>query len=271
MKILLVHGDINPWATHNRALEMKRQWVDDEVDIMNCSQELKDDYDAIHILFSGGMRAIKEFIVRNKAFTTVASQRTLDLVYDNIKILTEIYQSSKKIVVQNPMLKTRLMEMIDLDEDKIVYIPNGIDEKMFKREFVVGFVGSEQSGNQEYKGFKLVEQACNDLGLALRRVYNGYPQNVIPLDEMPKFYEKIDCLVIPSKGEGCNNPTLEALAMNKPVISTDVGIAKRLDGVILVKRDVKSIKKALRKLSGRIQILEKYTWDIVCKQYRDLY
>lgn len=88
---------------------------------------------------------------------------------------------------------------------------------------------------------------------------------------MPDFYRQIDCLVVASSSEGCNNPTLSALAMNKPVISTKVGIAEELEGVTLVERNVESIKKALRHVSGRIQILEKYTWDIVAAQYHNLY
>jgi glycosyltransferase involved in cell wall biosynthesis len=59
--------------------------------------------------------------------------------------------------------------------------------------------------------------------------------------------------------------------MNKPVISTDVGIASELEGVTIVERDVDSIKKALRKLSGRIQILEEYIWSNIAKQYMNIY
>ena len=78
-------------------------------------------------------------------------------------------------------------------------------------------------------------------------------------------------MVNASISEGCNNPTLEALAVNKPVISTKVGIVGELEGIILTERNVESIKTALRKVSGRIQILEKYTWKVVAKQYRQLY
>ena len=64
---------------------------------------------------------------------------------------------------------------------------------------------------------------------------------------------------------------MEALAMNKPVISAIIGIALDLEGVFTVDRNVESIKEALRKLSGRIQIMEKYKWSDIAKQYRELY
>ena len=275
MKILLVHGDDVPWATENRANELKKRWVDDEVDIVEWHKVPDaNSYDVIHVLFSGGISQLKEFIskYRDKTFTTLASQRTLDCVYDSQNDLRDIYRMSKGIVVQNPTLLCNLIAIIGNEHSKKThYITNGVDERKFNKEFVVGYVGTDQAYHKEYKGFHLVEQACKELGLTLKRTHNAYPDSVIPHDKMPDFYKDIDCLVIPSMGEGCNNPTLEALAMNIPVISTRVGIAEELDGVILVERNVDAIKSALRKLSGRIQILEKYTWDIIARRYHELY
>lgn len=276
MKILLIHGDENPWATHNRAVELKKRWEEDTVDIANYHFIPGDvsKYNVIHILFSGGIGQMKAFILENKekVFTTLASQRTLDCVYDSKESLIEVYQNCKGVVAQNPTLANKLLDLIGWQyQDKVHYIPNGVDEKMFDRKFVAGFVGADQATNPEHKGFHLAKQACDELGIELKRVHNGYPNDVKPHETMPEFYSEIDCLIIPSMSEGCNNPTLEALAMNKPVISTNVGIAEHLEGVLIIDRNVDSIKGALRKLSGRIQILEKYTWDIIAKQYRDLY
>jgi len=261
-KILLVHADKVPWATTYRAEALKREWSQHTVDI--CYYKNLPDgeqYDIIHILFSGGIGKIKDFILKNKekTFTTLASQRTLDEFFDKKEDLIEIYSNTVCCVCQNPDLEHKLMVLTK--KGNMVYIPNGVDEKLFNRKFVVGFVGVPS----EHKGFWLVETACKELDLWLATATNT------PRDKMPAFYEKIDCLVIPSESEGCNNPTLEALAMNKPVISTDVGIASELEGVTIVERDVDSIKKALRKLSGRIQILEEYIWSNIAKQYMNIY
>jgi glycosyltransferase involved in cell wall biosynthesis len=135
---------------------------------------------------------------------------------------------------------------------------------MFNRTFIVGCVGAKQD-KLDYKGFNLIKKACSELGLELKIAQTRF------FDEMPHFYNTIDCLVVASIAEGCHNPTLEMLAMNKPVISTDVGIADMLDGVIIVDRNINSIKKALLKLMGRTQILEKYTWKIIAEKYKLLY
>lgn len=270
MRILLVHADKFPWATTFRAEALKKQWKDDEVDIAYFKNLPDGDkYDVIHILFSGGIGKIKDYILKykHKTFTTLASQRTLDLFFDTEKDLINIYRETRCCVCQNPTLANKLRYLID--KDNIVYIPNGVDENLFNKPFVVGFVGQEKAVNLEHKGYYLLKQACEELDIELKLCYNEY--NVIPLEKMPEFYKQIDCLVIPSISEGCNNPTLESMAMNVPVISTKVGIAELLKGVILIDRNVESIKKALRKLSGRIQILEKYTWKIVAAEYRKLY
>lgn len=271
MKILLVHQDKYPWATTTRANNLKKLWIDDQVDIAYF-RNLPDgsNYDIIHFLFSGGIGKNKDYILKfkDKTFTTLASQRTLDEYYDKKEVLIQIYKNTVCCVAQNPSLAKKLQKLIN--QDNVVYMPNGVDTKLFNRKFVVGFVGAH-ADNSDHKGFNLIRKACEELGLELRTAHSGFQNDVRPISEMPKFYQSIDCLVLASISEGCNNPTLEALAMNKPVISTNVGIASELEGVILVERNVESIKKALRKFSGRIEILEKYSWEIIAKKYRDLY
>lgn len=275
MKILLIHGDIVPWATYNRAMELKKRWVDDDVTITDYNN-LPDGryFDIIHILFSGTIGKLKEYILKNKGkvYATLASQRTLDFVYDDAETLKTVYKNCIKTVAQNPKLATGLKRLIGKKYEKsVVYIPNGVDTALFKSSFRAGFVGNDQHQAQLHKGYYLAKQACEELGVEFVYCRNNYPHDLIPHKKMPAFYNKIDCLIIPSESEGCNNPTLEALAMNIPVISTDCGIAAQLEGVILVDRTIESIKEALRLVCPRIGVLEKYTWDIVAKQYHDLY
>jgi len=263
MKILLIHHDKKPWASYRRAESLKKEWVNNEVDIAYFKDLPDGDkYDVIHFLFSGGLSKCKEYILKHKhkVFTTLASQRTLDEKYDKLEDLKEIYQNTVYCVAQNKEL-VRQFELLT-GQHNVTYIPNGVNEKLFKNEFKVGFVGTKDSDG--HKGLLLIRQACDELGLDLLSCNTEY-------ERMPDFYDEVNCLVLASLSEGCNNPTLEALAMNKPVISTNVGIASELNGVILIERNVESIKKALRVLSGRIQILEEYTWDKIAQRYYNLY
>jgi len=266
MKILLLHNDKYPWATTQRAEALKREWTLDDVDIA-YAKELPDGdkYDIIHFLYSGGITKSKDYILKHKdkVFTTLASQRTLDLYFDKLEHLKEIYKQTVCCVCHNKTLVNNLRKLIG--QDNVVYIPNGVDEELFKcKKIKVGCVAAKQD-YRDHKGINLVKQACEELGLELDITTD------IPHIKMPDFYLSIDCLVNASVSEGCNNPTLEALAMNKPVISTKVGIVEDLEGIIFINRNVKSIKNALRKVSGRIQILEKYTWKNIAKRYKLIY
>lgn len=271
MRILLVHADQFPWATTQRAKTFKKLWAKDKVDISYFKNLPNgDNYDVIHFLFSGAIGRSKDYILKykDKVFTTLASERTLDEHYDKLPTLIKIYQNTVCCVAQNPTLAEKLRKIIK--QNNIVYIPNGVDEQLFNRNFIVGFVGADMDSS-DHKGLKLIRQACDDLDLELKLAHIASMNDLRPHTKMPAYYKSIDCLVLASRSEGCNNPTLEALASNIPVISTDVGIARELEGVTLVERDVASIKQALRKLSGRIQILEGYTWKKVAEKYRNLY
>lgn len=100
-------------------------------------------------------------------------------------------------------------------------IPNGLDLEVWKpRKFRVGFSGNISTDiYREYKGYDLVREACDSLGYEMIEAL--YKSSQIPHDEMrERFYDRIDCLVHPSRGEGCSNTVMEALACGVPVICT---------------------------------------------------
>lgn len=280
MKILLITGDtLAPWAITFRANELKKRWVDDEVEIVTSFKGNPCDYDVIHILFSAGIGDYNSLVGGwSHIYTSVVSANTLDYSWDSAETLRSIFQNSKKVVCLNPRLQQSVIDLMGLEHaSKAVYIPNGVDGDLFStnlcngepKKFVVGFVGSNFS--QEYKGLHLIKEACEKLDVELLINNCNYPDSVTPRENMPGFYSCIDCLCIASLGEGTNNPTLEALSMNKPVISTRTGIAEELEGVILVERNVISIIQGIRKVYTRKGIIENYTWDRIAKKYHDLY
>jgi len=58
---------------------------------------------------------------------------------------------------------------------------------------------------------------ANDLGITDKVFFHGHQKH------MRDYYEAIDLLVLPSLSEGLPNVVLEAMALGKPVLSTDVG------------------------------------------------
>jgi glycosyltransferase involved in cell wall biosynthesis len=155
-------------------------------------------------------------------------------------------------------------------------IPNGVDLEQFKpaevrgdRPFTVGFVGNiwgAQAAN--YKGWPFYVQAV-EIELALenidrRNLLHDLPEQK-PHEEMPDYFQNIDCLVMPSEGEGCSNTIKEALACGVPVLCTKVGFhGERLtdgENVIFIQRDGKDIAAKILMLKNDAALQEKLRFN----------
>jgi len=150
-------------------------------------------------------------------------------------------------------------------------IPNGIDlekwvpsptRKWNTEKPIIGFVGNILTPAKiSYKGYDLLRRACAQLKL---QVFEAtYKTKQIPHNKMMKnFYYKIDILVHPTKGEGCSNTILEALACGVPVITTrTAGFHGEMleDGknVIFCDRTVTSIIKAIQQFQNNPALYQK--------------
>ncbi len=137
------------------------------------------------------------------------------------------------------------------------YIPNGIFEQFKpKKEFVVGFAGVPS----EYKGFNLIEQACRELEVKFKPATGN-----IPPQSMPQYYNSINLLVSASIEEGHCNPIYECMAMNVPVITTDVSAVKDFN-ITRVERSVEGIKNGILKFYTAPQV-KTFSWKNVCRQF----
>lgn len=143
-----------------------------------------------------------------------------------------------------------------------VYIPNGISEQFLnnKKQFVVGFAGKPT----EYKGFELIKQACDELNVTFCPAIGD-----IEHSKMRDYYESIDLLVSASYNEGHCNPIFECMALNIPVITTDVGSSKDLN-LVKIERNVESIKNGILKFYTYPQVKD-FTWENANKQMFNLY
>lgn len=150
------------------------------------------------------------------------------------------------------------------------YIPDAVPD-FFKpsRPRRIGFVGEPD----EYKGFPLIEDAVARCGFELFVA----PMETDPLignrrgqDEMPRFYEMCDAVVVASEQEGGGTIAMEAMAMNVPVLTTRVGLASNLD-CLYVDRSVDGIEAGLRRLFGRSKVFPEFSVENVNRQYAALF
>lgn len=149
-----------------------------------------------------------------------------------------------------------------------VYIPDPIFESISNtpiEPFRVGMAFQNNSHNRLYKGVLLVEEVCNELGCEFVPL-----PGTLPPEKMPDWFKSLNLYVCASENEAASTPVLECMALNVPVITTDVGIPSLLN-VHKILRTKKSISDMIQRFFTRSQVLPAYSWDYVIPQIDDLY
>lgn len=137
-----------------------------------------------------------------------------------------------------------------------VYISDGIFEGFEPKPFVVGMAIQNTQWSKEYKGYYLVESACKALGCEFK------PALDVPPEKMREYYESIDLLVCASIQEGFGASVMECLLMNKPILTTDVGIPKYLN-VNKCERSIEDIIRGISMFYTYPQVKD-FTWQTIC-------
>lgn len=178
---------------------------------------------------------------------TIRSHRYPDYVKDVARRVTRVHVVSPLLLGEFP---------------GAIYIPNGIFAQ-FRPEspFVVGFAGLPD----DYKGFGLIKRACQELGIEFRPATGK-----ILSEEMPRYYRSINLYVCASEAEGFSTPVMECMAMNVPVVTTNVGVPSTLN-VVKVERSVEGIKHGIEKFYTAKQVLPEFSWENVNQQFYALY
>jgi glycosyltransferase involved in cell wall biosynthesis len=174
-------------------------------------------------------------------------------------------------------------EMRELLDRPICYVPNGVDERFFRRtrarlsssRLVVGWVGKPNPR----KGSSIVQQACELAGVELRTVARTH-RNALGPEQMREFYQDLHVLAVQSDMDGTPNPALEAAACGVAIVSNRIGnMPEFLDGQngLLVDRSAYSLASALRELSvndavrmgdaARATVEAEWTWQKQAPNY----
>jgi glycosyltransferase involved in cell wall biosynthesis len=130
-----------------------------------------------------------------------------------------------------------------------------------------------------------LERYAHELGVMKRCLFLGYQEDV------SRFYDAIDALVLPSVNEGTPVSVIEALAAERPAVATRVGgtpdiIRDGIDGFLVDPADSEELAARLAELArdatrraamgaaGRARVLERYAVgrliDDIDRLYREL-
>ncbi|MBI87377.1 MAG: hypothetical protein CMG63_04770 [Candidatus Marinimicrobia bacterium] len=188
------------------------------------------------------------------------------ILYNSIEAKVEHekkgYDKRKGLIVSNILLMPKVMCKQNSFQ--------GLKKEDFKNKTIFGMVARAHKikGHHDLLlSFKNALRTCDDIHLCL--IGNGISDSEIILnyindfgiksnvtlfaetDRIFEFYEFIDVHILTSLSESHPNVVIESMAIGVPNISTDVGNAKKIInelGVIVKKRDVSSIKKAILKM-----------------------
>jgi glycosyltransferase involved in cell wall biosynthesis len=182
-------------------------------------------------------------------------------------------------------------------EDKLARIYNGVDTSGYasasfpERVRVFGFLGRlhhEKGVHELLEAFASVRARHPDVRLviagsgaeeaALRAAAGEAVEFAgrIPYEELAAFFERIDCLVLPSYSEGLPLSVLEAAAHKRVIVATDVSDLRELFGeniFIATKRDAADLAATMeRTLTPPLDydgMIEKVSIDGVAKSIAD--
>jgi len=127
-----------------------------------------------------------------------------------------------------------------------------------------------------------LERYAHDLGVIKRCLFLGYQEDVA------RYYDAIDALLLPSVNEGTPVSVIEALAAERPAVATRVGgipdvIRDGVDGFLVDSADPDELAERLAELArdpprraamgaaGRARVLERYAVDRLVDDVDALY
>jgi glycosyltransferase involved in cell wall biosynthesis len=214
------------------------------------------------------------------------------------------------------------MALTERGFDDVHLIHNGIDPNLFKplaqgqcrqdldlpaARPMFGFFAKETSNPKDRKGTSLLAESLSRvqqqrpvalllaggswIELKHRLEAAGievYVRSVLGLGQMPTLYGALDAYLCTSRVEGGPVPVLEAMACQRPVISTPVGHVPELledgcNGLLIPVADVASAEQAILRLlqqpelgaamalAGRRTVLESWTWEQALEPLVDIY
>ena len=263
--------DTYDWAFHRIAKQIAKHYKDEfnfQIMTFNEYHHVPEQDIDLLISFWWGLTGLYR---KNKRI-----KRIVPCLYDEFTWLTaqsylrEACRYADGFVFSSDRIYDKMEDIFsDIPNKKYFICEDGVDLDLFKVQpypeiFTVGWAGNTKAG--KVKGFNYVEELMKMSSLPF--ILAEKQSSHIVFEEMPdRFYKNISALLITSESEGTPNPALEAAASGKMIISTDVGIVRKVisegkNGIIVKDRNINSFSNALE----QCQALDKETASSVSRE-----
>jgi hypothetical protein len=271
----------------DRHIGYLKRYLDDEFDIQTAyrgGEYSEEDYDLIYplefiMVEPAQIQNPKKYVTGIRSFISWADWDFQSLVnYLNSKFLRVHTVSKELYALFAPFI------------GNLAYVTHGLDIDLFTPnqppQDKLGCLRLGWAGNRNtfVKGYwKYIHPLGQLPGVGLEIC--GFADHNLSKEEMPGFYDSIDAYVCASSFEGSNNTLLEAAAMERAIVTTNVGTVseylKNGESALIVERNVEQFSKAVLKLRddpelrlrlgkrARESLLEKkWDWKNKAQDYR---
>jgi len=283
--IFEIHSDISPWSTLKVAAFLKKKSID--VLICNLNKDVRVAGLAARFVHTPVVLARHGMLLcGNKLKHKITLTNLVDGIITNSNTIKEAYKT---------------YGWFDDDFIKVIYNGITIPEQINTHDFSIRFPGKKiiySAGRlSEQKGFTYLIDAANILqkkrqdlifiisgegkleeelktqvataGLESSFIFMGFTENIFP------YLKGCDLFVLASLFEGMPNVVMEAMAMQKPVIATDVNGARELmadgkTGIIVPPQQPEALAKAILEIIDspeRLNAFGKAGYERVRKEF----